>query len=143
MPRFVTSFSKRICRNPNGSCFLKCQKGATTIEFVLWLPVFFMALCMIIDATMIFSNRTHALRVVQDANRSFAIGRLTTPEETEGYISSRISQLSPSATINTTVAQGVITTSVVMPSTELAMLGIFDVALDFNVGVTAQHMAEN
>lgn len=135
--RVTTQFRSKL------SNLVKCNRGAATIEFVLWMPIFIAALCLIVDATMIFSNRTHALRVVQDANRSFAIGRLTTAEETESYISARISNLSPSATINTTVTQGIITTSVVMPSNELAALGVLDVALSFDVGVSAQHMAEN
>ncbi len=123
--------------------FLREEKGSTTIEFVLWLPLFMAFVCMIVDATMIFSNRAHALRIVQDANRSFAIGRLTSTSETEDYVSARLANLSPSATVNTTVTSGVITTLVVMPSQEIDAVGIFDTAFHFNIGVSAQHMAEN
>ncbi len=123
--------------------FMSDETGAATIEFVLWLPIFMAVLCMIVDATMIFSNRTQALRIIQDANRGFAIGRLTTTDETETYILDRIQPISPSVQVATTVDQGIIVTAVVMPARELDVLGILGVAFDFNVGVSAEHIAEN
>ena len=128
---------------PGKKSFLRSEYGGTSIEFVLWVPVFFAVLCLIVDATMIFSNRTHALRVIQDANRAFAIGRLTSTTETENYVTTRLRQMSPNAAAQTTVSQGVIRTAVTMPSSEIDVLGIFDVALNFTVGVSAEHMAEN
>lgn len=133
-----------------GSCvldglarFRRREEGSVTIEAVLWLPVFMAFLVLVVDATMIFSNRTQALRIIQDANRSFAIGRLDTIEDTKDFVLARLQQISPSAQVETTVATGMITTQVWMPSREIDALGLFSQLVGITVRVGAQHMAEN
>jgi Flp pilus assembly protein TadG len=110
---------------------------------VLWLPVFLAVLGIVVDGTIMFTNRSMAMKVVQDANRSFAIGRLTTPVETQDYILTRLRPMSPSVTAQTSVDKGVILTRVTMPAEEIDAIGLFGLLTGFKVGFQAQHMAEN
>jgi hypothetical protein len=123
---------------------VKNQSGAATIEAVIWIPFFILLFCVVVDGTMVFSQRTQAIRIMQDANRSFAVGRLDTPEETETFILDRLRPLSPGASADTSVALGIISSRVAMPVSDLEITGLLsEITQDFTVVVQSQHMAEN
>lgn len=123
---------------------MKNQSGAATIEAVIWIPFFILLFCVVVDGTMVFSQRTQAIRIMQDANRSFAVGRLDTPEETETFILDRLRPLSPGASADTSVALGIISSRVAMPVSDLEITGLLsEITQDFTVVVQSQHMAEN
>lgn len=57
--------------------FLRAEQGASTIEFVIWVPVFALLLGLVADAALIYGGQARILRVVQDGNRAMSIGRVT------------------------------------------------------------------
>lgn len=122
--------------------FLKEEQGSATIEAVIWTPIFVMILCFVADSALIFGKQAQVLRIVQDANRAMSIGRLMTAADAQAYIQSRISTLSPNATVSTNLQAGVIVTTVTMPSSDLTATGFISAFTTLNVQVTAQHMTE-
>lgn len=122
--------------------FKHCENGTATAEAVLWLPLFLGAFMLIVDVSMIFNGQTSALRVVQDANRNYSIGRLTTPAELSTYIQNALTNISPNATVTTSESAGSVITSVLMPSSDLVLTGWFDMLGTTNVSVQAEHVIE-
>ena len=122
--------------------FWKNQIGTATVEFVICVPVFLMLLGLVVDTSLVFAGEAQALRVVQDANRSFSIGRIKTISETQTMIVDSLKTMSPGVTAVTTVAGGVITSTATIPAKELAGFGLLEVFGTLNVKVTAQHMSE-
>lgn len=130
----------------NGSVFAAfCRKedGAATVEFVIWLPVMVFLLGLVADTAMIFGEQARVLRVVQDANRAMSIGRVRTVEDTQSMILAGIVRIAPNASVATTVNGGIISSTVLIPVTDLTATGLVDSFTDFNVAVFAQHLAES
>lgn len=117
------------------------EEGAATVEAVLWIPFFFFLLILILDASMIFHNQTTITRILQDANRNLSVGRFDTEAETESFVLTKVGKLSPSATANTNITAGLISTTVSVPMADLTLLGSTSFASG-NITVVASHLLE-
>lgn len=122
--------------------FLRDDRGSFTIEALFWLPIFVVVLCMIADTAMIFAKQAQVMRVVQDANRFYAVGRFADAAATQSYILTLVRPMSPGATAVTTLANGVVTTTVTMPARELIATGMLPVLSTTTVRVVLQQMKE-
>lgn len=122
--------------------FIRSTEGSSTIEAAIWMPILAFLLVLITDVSFIFYGRAEAMRIVQDGNRAFSIGRLTTEDETEAYIRAALSDLAPGATVTTLLANGVISTTVTLPVDDLMAIGTVPGMSGFNVAVASQHLLE-
>lgn len=122
--------------------FRRSEDGAFTVEAVMWLPVFLFLFCLIADASLIFGKQAQVMRIMQDANRAMSVGRITSASGAESYIERQIATLSKNAVVTTTVAGGVIVSTVVMPAGDLTATGFISSFTDLTIRVTAQHLTE-
>lgn len=124
--------------------FRKEDQGTATVEAVLWLPIFVFIFGLMVDASMIFHNQTKVLRVVQDANRHYSIGRFDAAE-TETYIKDTLGglKITPKTVKTTKSTNGVAHTRVVVSAAQLQMLGYFSALEGLEIQVLAQHLLEN
>ena len=95
--------------------FARQEGGSATIEAMLWIPLFFFVLVMAVEASQICVTQSVVMRVVQDGNRSFALGRLdANPDlckaggtvdapQTDAFITAALAKVSPRATIDSKV----------------------------------------
>lgn len=118
------------------------EEGTATVEFIIIFPIFLLLLALIADASLIFFGQANALRAVQDANRSFSVGRYTTESETESSILAALSRFSANAVATSTVSNGSILTTVTFPARDLASLGLISQLTDFSLTVTSEHLVE-
>ena len=95
------------------------------------------------DAALIYGGQARILRVVQDGNRAMSIGRVTDTNTLESQIATQLRPLSPRAVVSTTVAGGVINSSVTVPLSDLTATGLVAAFDGLTMTVSAQHMAEN
>ena len=56
--------------------FVVSESGSSTVEAVLWFPIFFFFTLFVLDASMMFNAQARALRMVHDTNRALAVGRI-------------------------------------------------------------------
>lgn len=127
--------------------FLRQEGGSATIEFVLWLPIVMAVLLLVVDSSMLFLSRSHAMRVLQDTNRLYSVGQFTgTAAErvtkAQNYALSRLRGLSPSATATTTESNRVVRTSATMKTKEIAAIGFLGMMIDTTMVVSAEHRVE-
>ena len=119
------------------------EDGSATVEAVIWLPIFFLVLFLMVDVAMIFSGQSNALRVVQDANRNLSIGRFRTAAETEAYVELQLAGLSEEVNAVSVVDAGIVTTTVTLPAADLQMSGFFSAIINANISISADHLIEN
>jgi Flp pilus assembly protein TadG len=62
------------------SRFLRDERGAATIEFVLWVPVFVILLVATTDATILYLTHTEMWNVSRDIARRVAVGDMTSAQ---------------------------------------------------------------
>ncbi len=129
--------------HPSISNGLSDESGAATVEFVLWLPVMAALFGLIVDTSIVFGDQSQILRVVQDVNRAVSIGRVRTSDDAEAIILADIYNIAPNASVETTLSNGIIASTVTIPVSDLSVTNLIDVFHDFNVTVSAQHLSEN
>lgn len=118
------------------------EDGAVTVEATLWVPFFVIIITLVADVALIFYGQARALEVAQDANRAYSIGTLATTDETKTYITSRLSTLSPNATAHVNFERGLITTVIVLPTSDLDAVGFFTSLASMDMQVVAQMVKE-
>lgn len=122
--------------------FKMSQDGSATIEAVLWFPMFIVILVMVTDVSFVFHRQSQVFRVVQDANRAFSVGRLSSSAETETYIENVFSNISQGINATTQVSSGIISTSVTIPVEDLVAIGYFSFLRGYNITVQASQYQE-
>lgn len=122
--------------------FVSRQDGTASIETVIWFPVFFFVFGLMVDVAMIFHGQATVLRIVQDGNREYSVGRFETEAETATEIQTLLGELGIQATANTTEVAGVARTWVTVPVKQLQIIGYFTPFDDLSITVAAEHMIE-
>lgn len=104
--------------------FTRDEDGAVTVEFVLWLPVFFLILMLIVDATMVFSAEARLWTVARDAARQISIHRLSA-EDAEEFVHERSGFKPEKLTVTADDSKSDIWVRVTTPTSEVDMFGFF------------------
>jgi hypothetical protein len=108
--------------HPSGNSlrrFLRDEKGSYTIESVIWLPIYVFILALVMNVSMVFFNQSQLLRVVQDGNRSFAVGRIKSLDAVEVYVVERVAYLNATPQVRTQLVDGIIYTDLQIKAVEL------------------------
>ena len=122
--------------------FGRSQDGAATLEAVLWTPVFLILFGMVTDTSTVFGRQAEILRIIQDSNRSLAVGEFQSIEQAEDYISERVAVFSGNTTVAVAIEDGIISTSVSVPAADLTSTGLFDAINTLTITVGASQMSE-
>ena len=123
--------------------FFTDEDGSFTIESVVWMPIFAILIAVIMNVSLVFFSESQMMRVVQDANRAFSLGRFENELETETYILAQLDHMDANFVVETTISGGVITTQVSAPAADLMPLNLMTSAFDsVDVSVFAQQLVE-
>ncbi len=123
--------------------FSSNESGSVTVEAVIWFPIFAMLLAFIMNVSIVFFTESQMLRVVQDGNRAFSLGRMADDLEVEAYILSRLAYLDANLVVNTDISGGFIMTNLSAPAGQLMPLNLMTSAFDgITIMVSAQHVVE-
>ena len=123
--------------------FMATEDGSYTIESVIWLPIYVFILAIMMNVSMVFFNESQILRVVQDGNRSFAVGRISSLESVEAYVTDRIAYLKVNPEITTQLVDGIIYTDLQIRAVELMPFGMLHGFFEgTRIVVSAQQIVE-
>ena len=122
--------------------FGRSQDGAATVEAVLWTPVFLLLFGMVADTSIVFGRQAEILRIIQDSNRSLAVGAFQSVEQAENYIIEKVEVFSGNTTVDVAIVDGIISTSVSVPAADLTSTGLFDAINTLTITVGASQMSE-
>lgn len=122
--------------------FAEGEQGGVTVEFVLWLPMMVALLALVMDVSLMFYHQSSAVRVVQDANRAFSLGRVATTEELQTMVTGALQSVSPNVQVSATMTNGIVETEAAMPASDLDAIGWFSALSNVTIAVRAQHLVE-
>lgn len=122
--------------------FWKDERGSATIETVIWIPIFVWFLALIINVSMVLFEKNQAYRVVQNANRIVSTGYMQTEEEVEDYIRERLTNIAPAATIDTTIADGTVTSVVSYQVSDLLLPQKMTDLANIWINISSEHFME-
>lgn len=119
------------------------EEGSYSIEAVIWMPIFAILLALIMNVSVVFFTESQMMRVVQDGNRAFSLGRLTSEQAVEDYVLTTLAYTDADIVVTTTVSGGIIRTQLSAPATDLMPLNFLrDSFSNVRVGFTAQQIVE-
>lgn len=125
------------------SRFASDEDGSYSIEAVIWMPIFAILLAVVMNVSLVFFNQSQMMRVVQDANRMFSLGRFDDVSEVDTYVLTNLSYLTDNLTVNSTVNNGLITTQTSAPATDLMPMNFLrGTFTGTQISVTATHIIE-
>ncbi|NND17464.1 MAG: hypothetical protein HKN98_02695 [Silicimonas sp.] len=124
--------------------WVRCERGAVTVEGVLWVPLYGLFLTLIVDTSLMFNGQSQAQRVIQDVNRLASYGYYRDETEVEDRGRAVLAHLSASATVDATIdtTNGTITTFASLPAADLMAVGLIARFTNMQVTVGAEHAIE-
>lgn len=125
--------------------FARDEKGAVTVEMVLWLPFIFGLIMLITDVSLAFFGRAQAYRVVQDLNRVVSLGLVSDETKARDMLLASFEGVSPNASATVTVENGFVSTIMTIPASDLIMFSgplLLRSFADVTMTVGAQHYVE-
>lgn len=122
--------------------FARDEAGSSTIEAVLWLPILFWVMILVVDVSFIFNGRAEAFRVIQNGNRAYSVGQLTSDEETQSFIQRALSSISPNVAVTTVSENGIISTDVTIPASDLMVIHSMPGLSNLELVIHSQHFVE-
>jgi len=107
------------------------------------MPIFAIILALIFNISMVFFTESQLLRIVQDANRAFSLGRLDDTTATENYITNALAYLDTTVAVTTTLDGGIISTVLNVPAVDLMPMSFMrDQFRDIAITVRSQQLVE-
>lgn len=118
------------------------EDGAVSVEAVLWLPFFVLLVTLLADVALVFYGQARALEVAQNVNRSYSVGDIATAEDASEQLTSELMSMSPNAQAYVNYDKGLITTVVVLPTSDLDAVGLFTSLASVDMTVVTQMVKE-
>ena len=123
--------------NGNLQRFQTEEDGGTTIEAVLWIPLFLLLFVILADASLLFMNQARIKRIMQDGNRQMAVGTIEDCDAMTIWLENNVRPLAPTATAICTEDAAFSTTTISASAEELDLTGVTGLfgAMTINVSV--------
>lgn len=122
--------------------FARDEGGAVTVEAVLWLPIFLIFLMLVADVSMAFYGKAQAFRTIQDANRALAVRRVPDTTAVVAMVENAYQAFAPNAQAASRVDNGVVTTWLRIPVSDLVIFVTLGNILDSDIYVSSSHYLE-
>ena len=105
--------------------FLRDEKAAVTIEFVLWVPIFIGLFVFVTDASIIYLTHSEMWSVARDTTRRMTTGEITTDAEARDYAAARLFLGSRTYVIDPELASADLNITIAIGLDDAAIFGFF------------------
>ncbi len=99
------------------------REGSTTVEFALWLPIFFMIFGVATDAALLMHKQTQLIDMARTASRQVSLG-MASEAQAEAYVRSHFASDSAGAA-SVSINGGYVNASVSIPFSEVVIFSFF------------------
>lgn len=122
------------------AAFRRDESGSATVEFVLWLPIFFMVFCAATDATLLMHKQTQMIDVARTTSRAVSMG-VSSQAEAKAFALRQINSTDQSR-VTVTVQNGFVTATLNMPYSDVVIFSAF-LADDNSLGASVTMVDES
>ncbi len=105
--------------------FLRDEKAAVTIEFVLWVPIFVGLFVLVTDASIIYLTHSEMWSAARDTTRRMTTGEITTDAEVRDYAAAHLFLGSRTYVIDSDFSTADMNVTIVIGLDDAAIFGFF------------------
>ena len=128
------SFGKRVARD---------ERGAVTVEAVLWIPLFIFVVMLITNAALAFYAKGEASRIVQNANRAYSTQVLGTKDAVETWVEGAFTRsVNDDATTTISADKTLVTTQLSFPVRDVVAFNLVSIPVSWKITVRSEHYVE-
>ena len=121
--------------------FRRSERGAVSVDFVMWVPVLFAIILIATDATMAFMRQSHMWQVSRETAR--IVSRYGMDEATaEAYAQAEATISNTKPVVDVTLTSTDVTVTMSMPVTAMMPFNTLGFALDDNISTIVTHALE-
>ncbi len=84
--------------------FLRDDRGAETIQFLVWLPLIFSMLVIVTDVSLLYLSHTEMVNVARDTARRMTTGQLGSREAAIAHAAAELAQYNYPFTVDASYA---------------------------------------
>ncbi|MBD3624261.1 MAG: pilus assembly protein [Rhodobacteraceae bacterium] len=108
--------------------------GTTTIEFVLWLPIFIAILSIVVDVCFVFLAQAKMYDVASDTARQYAVRTLSTEAAAKTYAEGKgeFNGETPTVTVTENSSEGTVEVVITHNIADIDITGIFSSIASFS-----------
>lgn len=120
------------------------DSGSTTVEFVLWVPVFMVILGLTVDVSLMFLRQSNIWQVARDTARQVSIRRYTV----EQGVTYATANATFAGDVPTTVdviylpAVDVVEVTIAVPISDVGLFGILNIGAGSDLVAVVRHRME-
>tara|TARA_R110002049_G_scaffold9146_3_gene47369 strand:+ start:834 stop:1460 length:627 start_codon:yes stop_codon:yes gene_type:complete len=107
-------------------------RGAVSVEFVLWVPVFVLILAITVDATILFKTQANLWTVARDAGRQMSTG-LYSNSQAEDYAAGQFASWGITGTATASQTNDTVTMQISVPVAAVTPFRIVNAFTDGNI----------
>ncbi|WP_167853459.1 TadE/TadG family type IV pilus assembly protein [Roseovarius aestuariivivens] len=126
----LLSKASRSCR-----IFRRDTEGSASVEFVLWMPIFFGILMLVIDASILFMTQSNYWNVSRDTARLVSRHAMDATAA-EAYAKARASNGWATPTAEVTITNSTVTVNLSAPARDLSVFNAIGFVLDEEIDAT-------
>ncbi len=94
------------------------EEGSTTVEFALWLPIFFAIFGVATDAALLMHKQTQMIDLARSTSRQVSLG-LSSAAEAETFARGKLA--SAAGAVQVTSADGYVTAAIQVPFSDVVI----------------------
>lgn len=139
--------SQHVSHSKRENCikaFFRSEDGSFTIESLIWIPIYVFIVALVLNVSIVFDAQSQLLRIVQDSNRSYSVGRITDTWAVEQYVIERVAFLGATPLVQSQlVDNSIIYTELKLPAKDLMPFSMLHRFFDTTtIVVSAQQLVE-
>ena len=105
------------------TALLRDRQGSTTVEFAMWLPIFFMIFGVATDAALLMHKQTQMIDLVRTASRQVSLG-MSNEQAAEAFVMGHF-DVGTAGAATVRVEGGFVTAEVTLPFSEVVIFSYF------------------
>lgn len=124
--------------------FVRAEDGSYTIESLIWIPIYMFIVALMLNVSIVFSAQSQPLRIVQDSNRSYSVGRIRDTLAIEQYVIERVAYIGAIPSVQSQlIDNSIIHTELTMPAKDLMPFSMLHKFFETTtIVVSAQQLVE-
>ena len=120
---------------------VSCDKGSTTVEFVIWVPFFAGMLVAVADVSLVLATRANMWQVARETARAVARHEVAVDDATT-YVRDHLLLGAPDNYSISVGETGDVTVQVSIPSAQASIFGIYGTLMTADLVATATRRSE-